>query len=76
MYCLFFPPKALLDASVSCHNYTKIWTIQKQYHSSKLNVLKSDFVPVLKNEIIISIEVMKDFESLTVISVESYCKVL
>ncbi len=40
-------------------------------------MLKSDFVvPVLKNEIIISIEVMKDFESLTVISVESYCKVL
>ncbi len=39
-------------------------------------MLKSDFVPVLKNLIIISIEVMKDFESLTVISVESYCKVL
>ncbi len=28
----FFPPKALIDASVSYHSYTKIW-FQKQYYS-------------------------------------------
>ncbi len=41
-------------------------------------MLKSDFVvAVVSNEmIIILIQVMKDLESLTVLSVENYCKVI
>ncbi len=70
-------PKALLESSISCHNYTKIEMVSCYDFKSVFNLrvnskleelLKSDFVlAVIKNEIIL---LVKDSESLSVISVE------
>ncbi len=58
-------PKALLESSVSCHNYTKIEMVSYDFKSvfnlrvnSKLEeLLKSDFVlAVIKNEIILIVK--------------------